>query len=158
MTEKERHAAVVILGSVEDGIVKFKERLKDLAGFYTRQNAESFNKFFTHDLNSIYYRVEFETLRGEPTLRFKKGTSTYDLTRGSWANNYKELFSRCCKTRFKNPEVATTRLPGSNWSSGRSYLCNGDPGDREQPTDNQLWGHTVAKEQHARNQGEHRKQ
>src|SRR5712664_459106 len=55
-------------------------------------------------------------------------------------------------------EVVTTRLLGSNWSSGRSYLCNGDAGDREQPTDNQLWGHTVAKEQHARNQGEHRKQ
>ncbi len=48
-----------------------------------------------------------------------------------------------------NPEVATTRLPGSNWSSARSYLCNGDAGDREQPTDNQLWGHAVAKEQHA---------
>jgi len=43
-------------------------------------------------------------------------------------------------------------------SSGRSYLCNGDAGDREQPTDNQLWGHTVAKEQRARNHGEHRKQ
>src|SRR5229473_2447137 len=57
-----------------------------------------------------------------------------------------------------NPEVATTRLLSSNWSSGRSYLCNGDAGDREQPTDNQLWGHPVAKEQHARNQGEHRKQ
>jgi hypothetical protein len=57
-----------------------------------------------------------------------------------------------------NSEVATTRLPVSNWSSARSYLCNGDAGDREQPTDNQLWGHTVAKEQHARNQGEHRKQ
>jgi hypothetical protein len=57
-----------------------------------------------------------------------------------------------------NSEVATTRLSISNWSSGRSYLCNGDAGDREQPTDNQLWGHTVAKEQHARNQGEHRKQ
>src|SRR5229473_3285990 len=57
-----------------------------------------------------------------------------------------------------NPEVATTRLLSSNWSSGRSYLCNGDAGDREQPTDNQLWSHTVAKEQHARNQGEHRKQ
>src|SRR5207253_11274356 len=55
-------------------------------------------------------------------------------------------------------EVATKRLPGSNWSSARSYLCNGDAGDREQPTDNQLWGHAVAKEQHARNQGEHRKQ
>src|SRR5882672_12432300 len=57
-----------------------------------------------------------------------------------------------------NPEVATTRLPGSNWSSARSYLRNGDAGYREQPTDNQLWGHAVAKEQHARNQGEHRKQ
>src|SRR5262249_9829341 len=57
-----------------------------------------------------------------------------------------------------NPEVGTTRLPGSNWSSGRPYLCNGDAKDREQPTDNQLWGHMVAKEQHARNYGEHRKQ
>src|SRR3954471_7289342 len=57
-----------------------------------------------------------------------------------------------------NSKVATTRLLSSNWSSARSYLCNGDAGDREQPTDNQLWGHTVAKEQHARNQGEHRKQ
>src|SRR5262249_32960086 len=57
-----------------------------------------------------------------------------------------------------NPEVGTTRLPGSNWSSDRSYLCYGDAGDREQPTNNQLWGHMVAKEQHARNHGEHRKQ
>src|SRR5262245_65497967 len=55
-------------------------------------------------------------------------------------------------------EVGTTRLPGSNWSSDRSYLCNGDAGDREQPTNNQLWGHMVAKEQHARNHCEHRKQ
>src|SRR5437868_2509615 len=55
-------------------------------------------------------------------------------------------------------QFATTRLPGSNWSSVRSYLCNGDAEDREQPTDNQLWGHAVAKEQHARNQSEHRKQ
>src|SRR5262245_48482568 len=39
-----------------------------------------------------------------------------------------------------NPEVGTTRLPGSNWSSDRSYLCDGDAGDREQPTNNQLWG------------------
>src|SRR5258708_20070787 len=61
-------------------------------------------------------------------------------------------------TRCANSEVATTRLLSSNWSSERSYLCNGDPGDREQPTDKQLWGHTVAKEQHARNQGKHRKQ
>ena len=52
----------------------------------------------------------------------------------------------------------TTRLLSSNWSSARSYLCNGDAGDREQPTDNQFWGHTLAKEHHARNQGEHRKQ
>src|SRR5262249_55771864 len=57
-----------------------------------------------------------------------------------------------------NPEVGTTRLPGSNWSSARSYLCNGDTGDCEQPTNNQPWGDMVAKEQHARNHGEHRKQ
>src|SRR5215467_3756690 len=57
-----------------------------------------------------------------------------------------------------NSEVGTTRLPGLNWSSARSYLCNGDAGDREQPTNNQLWGDMVAKEQHARNHGEHRKQ
>jgi len=37
-----------------------------------------------------------------------------------------------------NSEVATTRLLSSNWSSGRSYLCDGDAGDREQPTNNQL--------------------
>src|SRR5262245_61484376 len=42
--------------------------------------------------------------------------------------------------------------------NGRAYFCNGDAGDCEQPTENQLWGHAVAKEQHARNQGEHRKQ
>src|SRR4051812_34568979 len=41
-----------------------------------------------------------------------------------------------------NSEVATTRPPSSNWSSGRSYLRNGDAGGREQPADNQLWGHT----------------
>src|SRR5262249_38155844 len=57
-----------------------------------------------------------------------------------------------------NSEAATARLPNSSRSGARSYLCNGDAGDREQPTDYQLWGHTVPKEQHARNQGEHRKQ
>jgi hypothetical protein len=57
-----------------------------------------------------------------------------------------------------NSAVATTRVPGSIQSSARSYLCNGNARDREQPTNNQVWGHAVAKEQHARNQGEHRKQ
>src|SRR5438105_6337683 len=70
-----------------------------------------------------------------------------------------DIVSRVYQVRFvPNPEVTTTRLPGSNWSSARSYLCNGNAGDREQPTENQFWGHAVAKEQHARNQGEHRKQ
>jgi hypothetical protein len=86
MTEKQRHAAVVILRDVEESIAKFKARLQDLASFYTRENAEKFNKFFTHDLNSIYYRVEFTSVRSQPTLRFKKGASAYDLIRGSWAD------------------------------------------------------------------------
>jgi hypothetical protein len=47
-----------------------------------------------------------------------------------------------------------TRFPDSNWSSARSHLRNGHAGDGEQPTDNRLWGHVVAKEQDARNQGE----
>lgn len=85
MSEKQRHAAVVILRDVEESTVKFKARLEDLASFYTRENAEKLNKFFTHDLNSLYYRVEYTTIRSQPTLRFKKGASTYDLVRGSWA-------------------------------------------------------------------------
>src|SRR5713226_4215878 len=56
------------------------------------------------------------------------------------------------------PEVATTRLPGSNRPRARSDLRQGDAGDREQPTGNQLWGHALAKKQYARQQGEHRKQ
>lgn len=63
MTEKERHAAVVILRDVDESIFKFRVRLKDLASFFTRENAENFNAFFTHELNSIFYRVEFTTLR-----------------------------------------------------------------------------------------------
>src|ERR1700691_5983483 len=55
-------------------------------------------------------------------------------------------------------EVATTRLPGSNWANARAYLCNGDATDREQPIDHQLRRHAISKEQHARNQGEHWKQ
>src|SRR6476620_3280566 len=64
-------------------------------------------------------------------------------------------FGNRTSRRSAGPPRATS---GSNWSSARSYLCNGDAGDREQPSDNQLGGHAVAKEQHARNQGEHRKQ
>src|SRR5262245_47989239 len=37
-----------------------------------------------------------------------------------------------------NPEVGTTRLPGSNWSSDRSYLCNGDAGDRSEEHTSEL--------------------
>ncbi|MCP1848399.1 MULTISPECIES: hypothetical protein [unclassified Bradyrhizobium] len=85
MDEKQRQAAVVILKDVEDSILKFKVRLQDLASFYSRENADKFNTFFTHDLNSVYYRVEYTTIRGQPTLRFKKSTSHYDLIRGSWA-------------------------------------------------------------------------
>jgi hypothetical protein len=86
MSEKQRHAAVVILRDVEDSVIKFKARLQDLALFYARANAEKFNRFFTHDLNSIYYKVEYATIRSQPTLRFKKGASTYDLIRGSWTD------------------------------------------------------------------------
>ncbi|MCS3451536.1 MULTISPECIES: hypothetical protein [Bradyrhizobium] len=85
MTEAQRHAAVVILRDVEESIVKFKARLLDLTYFYTRQNADRLGQFFTHELNSIYYKVEYTTVRGQPTLRFKKGASHYDLIRGSWA-------------------------------------------------------------------------
>ncbi|MDI2060636.1 hypothetical protein, partial [Bradyrhizobium sp. Mp19] len=63
----------------------FKARLLDLTYFYTRQNADRLGQFFTHELNSIYYKVEYTTVRGQPTLRFKKGASHYDLIRGSWA-------------------------------------------------------------------------
>jgi hypothetical protein len=86
MTEKQRHAAVVILRNVEDSVAKLRARLKDLASFYTRENTENLNRFFTHELNSIYYQVELVTLRGQPALRFKKGKAAYDLVRGSWAN------------------------------------------------------------------------
>jgi hypothetical protein len=34
-----------------------------------------------------------------------------------------------------------------NRSGARSYLCDGDASDREQPTDDQVRGHVVAKEQ-----------
>ncbi|WP_246918254.1 hypothetical protein [Bradyrhizobium sp. SHOUNA76] len=85
MSVQQRHAAVVILRDAEAKIVRFKERLQDLALFFTRANADKLNRFFTHDLNSIYYKVEYTTVRGQPTLRFKKSASTYDLIRGSWA-------------------------------------------------------------------------
>jgi len=86
MTERERHVAVVILRDVEESIQKFKTRLKDLASFYTRANAENFNAFFTSELNNIYYKVEFATIRGQPRPTFKRGGSTYELLRGSWAD------------------------------------------------------------------------
>lgn len=86
MSEAQRHAAVVILRDAEAKIIRFKDRLQDLALFFTRTNADKLNRFFTHDLNSIYYKVEYTTVRGQPTLRFKKGASNYDLIRGSWAD------------------------------------------------------------------------
>ena len=86
MTERERHVAVVILKDVDESIEKFRARLKDLAAFYTRENAENFNSFFTHELNNIYYKVEFSTIRGQPRLTFKRGGNTYELQRGSWAD------------------------------------------------------------------------
>jgi hypothetical protein len=39
MTERERHVAVIILRDVEESIQKFRTRLKDLASFYSRENA-----------------------------------------------------------------------------------------------------------------------
>jgi hypothetical protein len=86
MTEKERHVAVVILRDVEESIQKFRMRLFDLASFYTSANAENFNAFFTSELNNIYYKVEFSTVHGQPRLAFKRGGSTYELLRGSWAD------------------------------------------------------------------------
>ncbi len=86
MTEKERHAAVVILEDAESNMTKFLNRLRDLASFYTRENAANFDRFFTHQLNNVYFKVELTSVRSQPTLRFKRGPSTYDLTRGSWAN------------------------------------------------------------------------
>lgn len=63
MTEKQRHAAVVIFRDVEESIIKFSSRLMDLASFYTREKRQVFNKFFVHDLNSLYYRVKFTSIR-----------------------------------------------------------------------------------------------
>ncbi|QND70217.1 hypothetical protein [Tardiphaga robiniae] len=85
MTEKQRHAAVVIFRSVEEKIVNFRARLQDLASFYTRENAEKLDQFFTDKLNSVYYKVEFTNYRSGPVLTFKRGSNTYDLVRGSWA-------------------------------------------------------------------------
>jgi hypothetical protein len=85
MTENERHAAVVILRDVDKSIHKFRMRLFDLVSFYTRENAVNFNAFFTSELNNIYYKVEFDNVRGQPRLTFKRGGSTYELHRGSWA-------------------------------------------------------------------------
>jgi hypothetical protein len=85
MTENERHAAVVILRDVDESIEKFRMRLYDLASFYTRENAQNFNAFFTSELNNIYYKVEFDNIRGQPRLTFKRGGSRYELHRGSWA-------------------------------------------------------------------------
>ncbi len=85
MNEKQRHAAVVILRDAEDSIAKLRARLKGLASFYTRENAECLNKFYTHQLNSLYFRVELTSVRGQPTMRFKRGNGVYDLIRGSWA-------------------------------------------------------------------------
>jgi hypothetical protein len=86
MTERERHVAVIILRDVEESIQKFRTRLKDLASFYSRENAENFNTFFTSEHNNIYYKVAFTTIRGQPRLTFKRGGSTHELQRGSWAD------------------------------------------------------------------------
>jgi hypothetical protein len=85
MSDKERHVAVVILRDVEESIHKFRMRLFDLASFYTRENAEKFNAFFTSEFNNIYYKVDFAIIRGQPRLTFKRGASTYELLRGTWA-------------------------------------------------------------------------
>lgn len=86
MSENQRHAAVVILRDAEERIVKFKARLQDLASFYTAENAQTLHEFFTHDLNRLYFRVEFSNGRDGPTLKFKRGASIYTLIRGTWAN------------------------------------------------------------------------
>ncbi|MGM4991282.1 hypothetical protein [Tardiphaga sp. 841_E9_N1_2] len=85
MTDKQRHAAVVILQSVEDSIVKFKARLQDLALFITPENADKFNRYFTHELNSLYFRVDYTNGGDGPALKFKRGASIYSMVRGSWA-------------------------------------------------------------------------
>jgi hypothetical protein len=41
---------------------------------------------FTSELNNIYYKVEFVNVRGQPRLTFKRGGSTYEVHRGSWAD------------------------------------------------------------------------
>lgn len=52
-------------------------RLQDLASFYTRENAENFNAFFTSELNNIYYKVEFATIRGQPKLTFNRAEAAH---------------------------------------------------------------------------------
>ena len=77
---------MVILRDVEESIIKFRARLQDLASFFTRENAANFDAFFTSELNNIYYRVELTTIRGELRLTFRRGSSVYEIPRGSWAN------------------------------------------------------------------------
>jgi hypothetical protein len=89
MTEAERRAAVSILRDhVDSGIVKFVERLRDLAAFFCRENGEMFHAFFTHPLNSIYFRVDYEIVRSLPRLVFSRGSARsnrYIVTSNTWA-------------------------------------------------------------------------
>src|SRR5581483_371727 len=97
------------------------------------------------------------TERNRNPAAVRDGGFASKLQRREITKNPARITSTRAKTGSRQ-EVAETPPPVSNWPCARPQLYHGDAGDREQPADNQFWGHAVAKEQHARYQGEHRKQ
>lgn len=88
MSDAEKRAAVAVLRDLVDpGVVKFADRLKDLAAFFCRENGEMFHAFFTSPLNTVYFSVEYEVVRGSKRLVFSRGSSRENrhiITLPSW--------------------------------------------------------------------------
>jgi hypothetical protein len=80
--DRQRHAGVVIMEGVDEGIIKFTNRVREFLQFITRENAQVLNAFGTSDHNSVYFTAEYETLHKRPSLRIKQGSKTCKLEVG----------------------------------------------------------------------------
>jgi hypothetical protein len=82
ITEQQRHAGVAIMQAIDEGTMKFANRVKEFLTFFTRENAEVLNAFGQSPYNNMHFTVTYETLRRGPSLRIKQGAKICKLDVG----------------------------------------------------------------------------
>jgi hypothetical protein len=68
--------------AVDEGVMKFANRLREFLAFFTPENAAVLNAFGQSPYNNILFTVTYETFQRGPSIRIKQGAKICKLDVG----------------------------------------------------------------------------